>query len=45
MTHPKRNTMINRTALLLSLFIVHGVAFAAPPSKNNDDIKISTDRG
>ncbi|MDM5073011.1 MULTISPECIES: hypothetical protein [Aeromonas] len=34
---------MNKTALLLSLLLVHGVAFAAPPSKNNDGVKLSTD--
>jgi len=45
MTPPGRNSMINRTALLLSLLIAHGVASAAPPSKHSDDLKISTERG
>ena len=44
MKDPKRSTMINRSALLLSLLMAQGVAFAAPPSKN-DDVRISTDRG
>lgn len=45
MKDPKRSTKINRSALLLSLLMAQGVAFAAPPSKNNDDVRISTDRG
>ena len=45
MKDPKHSTRINRSALLLSLLMVQGVAFAAPPSKNNDDVRISTDRG
>lgn len=44
MTHPKRNTLIHRGPLLLSLFLIQGVAMAAPP-RVNDDIRISTDRG
>lgn len=42
MTHM---TMTSRGALLLSLLLVQGMAFAAPPSKHDDDIRISTDRG
>ena len=39
MTHM---TMTSRGALLLSLLLVQGMAFAAPPSKHDDDIRIST---
>ena len=42
MTHM---TMTSRGALLLSLLLVQGMAFAAPPSKHDDDIRISTDQG
>ncbi|MDW4562688.1 hypothetical protein [Aeromonas rivipollensis] len=45
MTHFKRNTIMHRSTLLCALLMAQGVAFAAPPSKNNDDVKISTDRG
>ncbi|MGL5496108.1 MAG: hypothetical protein ACRDCQ_03850 [Aeromonas sobria] len=34
---------INRSLLLISLFIVHGAAVAAPPAKNGDGIRISGD--
>ena len=43
MNRLKRNIMMNRSVLLLSLFVVHGSAFAAPPAKNGDDIHISSD--
>ncbi|MDF8329650.1 hypothetical protein LCG94_22055 [Aeromonas salmonicida] len=41
----KRYPTINRGALLLSLLVVQGTAFAAPPSKGADgnDIKIDLD--
>jgi len=39
----KRYPTINCCALLLSLLMAQGVAFAAPPSKNGDDINISGD--
>ena len=44
MTHFKRNTIMHRSTLLCALLMAQGVAFAAPPSKN-DDVRISTDRG
>ncbi|HGY5236851.1 TPA: hypothetical protein ACNV64_001486 [Aeromonas salmonicida subsp. pectinolytica] len=37
----KRYPTINRSALLLSLLVVQGTAFAAPPSKGADGINIS----
>ena len=37
--------MHKATPLLFSLLLVQGVAVAAPPSKQGDDIRISTDRG
>ena len=41
MTH---STMFNKGALLLSLLLANGVAFAAPPhSKDGDGIRLSTD--
>ena len=43
MTQIKHNPIIHRGALLLSLLMAHGIAFAAPPSKNGDGIKISGD--
>ena len=36
-------TMLNKNALLLSLLMAHGIAFAAPPNKSGDGIKISGD--
>ncbi len=43
MTQAKHNPVIQRGALLLSLLMAHGIAVAAPPSKNGDGIKISGD--
>ncbi|EKB09933.1 hypothetical protein [Aeromonas veronii] len=43
MTQAKHNPVIQRGALLLSLLMAHGIAVAAPPSKNSDGIKISGD--
>ena len=34
---------MHKSILLLSLLLVQGVAVAAPPSKNNDGVKLSTD--
>lgn len=45
MTHFKRSAIMHRNTLLCALLMAQGVAFAAPPSKNNDDVRISTDRG
>ena len=45
MTHFKRSAIMHRSTLLCALLMAQGVAFAAPPSKNNDDVRISTDRG
>ncbi len=43
MTQAKHNPVIQRGALWLSLLMAHGIAVAAPPSKNSDGIKISGD--
>ena len=45
MTHFKRSAITHRSALLCALLMAQGVAFAAPPSKSNDDASIPTDRG
>lgn len=45
MTRFKRSAIMHRYALLCALLMAQGVAFAAPPSKSNDDVRISTDRG
>ncbi|MEN9533308.1 MAG: hypothetical protein RIQ83_2532 [Pseudomonadota bacterium] len=43
MTQTKHSPIIHRGALLLSLLMAHGIAFAAPPGKNGDGIKINLD--
>ena len=45
MKDPKRSAIMHRSALLCALLMAQGVAFAAPPSKHDDDVRISTDRG
>ena len=42
MNSPTR-PQLNRNTLLLSLLLVQGIAFAAPPTKNSDGLKISGD--
>lgn len=43
MTQPKRPPLLNRSALLLSLLMVHCIAFAAAPQKESDGINIVGD--